>query len=43
MKAPSAFFLLLLTRLASADTLYLKNGMSITVSKTQEKDGQIEY
>ena len=26
-----------------ADTIYLKSGISITVRKTEEKDGQIEY
>lgn len=35
--------ILILTTLASADTLYLKNGMSISVTRAQEKDGQVEY
>jgi Tfp pilus assembly protein PilF len=30
-------------RLASADTLYLKNGMYIVVRKAEEKDGKIDY
>lgn len=42
-KAALAFPLLLATTLAGADTLYLKNGMSITITKAQERDGQIEY
>ena len=29
--------------LAPADTLYLKNGMYLIVTKANEKDGQIEY
>ena len=28
---------------ASADTLYLKNGMYIVVARATEKDGQVEY
>lgn len=35
--------ILAVTALASADTLYLKNGMYIVVTKATEKDGQIEY
>src|SRR5438874_8209839 len=31
------------TPAASADTVYLKSGISISVRKTQEKDGEIEY
>lgn len=38
-----AYTLVLAGALASADTLYLKNGMYIVVSKATEKDGQIEY
>lgn len=30
-------------KLASADTLYLKNGMYIIINKAEEKDGKIEY
>src|SRR5882672_6507003 len=35
--------LLVVACLASADTLYLKNGMYIVVTKATEKDGEIEY
>jgi tetratricopeptide (TPR) repeat protein len=35
--------LLAAATLASADTLYLKNGMYIVVHKAKEKDGKIEY
>src|SRR6266852_9380559 len=35
--------LLVVASLAPADTLYLKNGMYIVVTKATEKDGQIEY
>ena len=35
--------LLALPSLASADTIYLKNGMYIVVRKAEEKDGKIEY
>jgi tetratricopeptide (TPR) repeat protein len=35
--------LLAAARFASADTLYLKNGMYIIVRKAEEKNGQIEY
>src|SRR6266446_10639123 len=35
--------LLVVACLAPADTLYLKNGMYIVVTKATEKDGQIEY
>jgi hypothetical protein len=35
--------LLAAATLASADTLYLKNGMYIIVNKAEEKDGKIEY
>ena len=35
--------ILAFTAIASADTLYLKNGMYIVVTKATEKDGQIEY
>jgi len=35
--------ILAVTALASADTLYLKNGMYIVVTRATEKDGQIEY
>src|SRR5579862_3927505 len=38
-----AGILLLIPALASADTIYLKNGMYIVVSRATEKDGQIEY
>ena len=36
-------FVLAAASLASADTLYLKNGMYIIVKKAEEKDGKIEY
>lgn len=29
--------------ISHADTVYLKSGISISVTKAQEKDGQIEY
>lgn len=35
--------LILLSSLCHADTLYLKSGLSISVTRTQEKDGQILY
>src|SRR6266436_398947 len=35
--------LLVVAGLATADTLYFKNGMYIVVTKATEKDGQIEY
>src|SRR6185312_6511560 len=38
-----ACMLVALVAAASADTLYLKNGMYIVVTKATEKDGQIEY
>ena len=46
--ARSTFFFLACTILgaaksASADTLYLKNGMYIVVTRAAEKDGQIDY
>src|SRR5712691_1412426 len=39
----TACALLVVASLAPADTLYLKNGMYIVVTKATEKDGQIEY
>ena len=39
----AACIILAVTAIASADTLYLKNGMYIVVTKATEKDGQIEY
>jgi tetratricopeptide (TPR) repeat protein len=39
----AACIILAITAIASADTLYLKNGMYIVVTKATEKDGQIEY
>ena len=41
----TAFALLfpLVPTIGAADTLYLKSGMSINVTKAQEKDGKIEY
>src|SRR5260370_12931942 len=38
-----ALLFLLVATIARGDTLYLKSGMSITVTKAQEKDGKIEY
>jgi len=38
-----ACIILAFTALASADTLYLKNGMFIIVTRATEKEGQIEY
>jgi tetratricopeptide (TPR) repeat protein len=35
--------ILAVTAIASADTLYLKNGMYIVVTKATEKGGQVEY
>jgi tetratricopeptide (TPR) repeat protein len=35
--------LFLCTPAALADTIYLKSGISISVRKTEEKDGQVEY
>ncbi len=35
--------ILAVTAIASADTLYLKNGMYIVVTRATEKEGQIEY
>jgi len=35
--------ILAVSAIASADTLYLKNGMYIVVTRAAEKDGQIEY
>src|SRR5882724_8041481 len=35
--------LLLIASLAHADTLYLKNGMYIVVSRAMEKGGEVEY
>jgi tetratricopeptide (TPR) repeat protein len=35
--------ILAFTAIASADTLYLRNGMYIVVTRATEKDGQIEY
>jgi tetratricopeptide (TPR) repeat protein len=44
LKSQLAACLLLSTAmLASADTLYLKNGMYIIINKAEEKDGKIEY
>jgi hypothetical protein len=40
---PVLVCVLLPTVLVHADTLYLKNGMYIVVSRAAEKDGQIEY
>lgn len=43
-KIPLTLWLLLAaTGFASAETLYLKNGMYIIVKKAEEKDGKIEY
>jgi tetratricopeptide (TPR) repeat protein len=39
----AACIILAVTAIASADTLYLKNGMYIVVTKATEKDGQVEY
>ena len=39
----AACVILAVTAIASADTLYLKNGMYIVVTKAAEKDGQVEY
>ena len=39
----ASFLLLGVTALASADTLYLKNGMYIIVNKAEEKNSSIEY
>jgi tetratricopeptide (TPR) repeat protein len=39
----AACIILAITAIASADTLYLRNGMYIVVTKATEKDGQIEY
>ena len=38
-----ACIILGVTEAASADTLYLKNGMYIVVTRATEKDGQVEY
>ena len=38
-----ACIILAITVIASADTLYLRNGMYIVVTRATEKDGQIEY
>jgi tetratricopeptide (TPR) repeat protein len=38
-----ACIILAFTTIASADTLYLKNGMYIVVTRATEKDGQVEY
>jgi len=38
-----ACMLVALVAAASADTLYLKNGMYIVVARATEKDGQIDY
>jgi tetratricopeptide (TPR) repeat protein len=38
-----ACMILAATTIAPADTLYLKNGMYIVVTRATEKDGQIEY
>lgn len=38
-----AIGILLLIHSAAADTIYLKSGISISVTRTQEKDGQIVY
>lgn len=38
-----AMVLLALSRVGFADTLYLKSGLSISITKAQEKDGQIQY
>ena len=38
-----ACMIVALVATASADTLYLKNGMYIVVARATEKDGQIEY
>ena len=35
--------ILLIATIATADTLYLKNGMYIVVTRATEKNGQIEY
>ena len=35
--------ILAVSAIASADTLYLKNGMYIVVTRAAEKDGQIQY
>src|ERR1043165_7039495 len=39
----AAFLILLVGNISRADTVYLKNGMYIVVTKATEKDGQIEY
>jgi len=38
-----AGMILAVTAIASSDTIYLKNGMYIVVTRATEKDGQIEY
>jgi len=43
IKTTLALLFLLVATIARGDTLYLKSGMSITVTKAQEKDGKIEY
>jgi tetratricopeptide (TPR) repeat protein len=43
IKTAFALLFLLVATIAHGDTLYLKSGMSITVTKAQEKDGKIEY
>ena len=39
----AAYLILLVGNISRADTVYLKNGMYIVVTKATEKDGQIEY
>ena len=39
----AACVILLAANISRADTIYLKNGMYIVVTKATEKDGQIEY
>ena len=38
-----AYTLVMFAAVAPADTLYLKNGMYIVVTRATEKDGQVEY
>lgn len=38
-----AYALMVVTSVAPGDTLYLKNGMYIVVTRATEKDGQIDY
>ena len=39
----AACVILLAANVSRADTIYLKNGMYIVVTRATEKDGQIEY